>query len=346
MLEPIGHRLRRLLGRRRALDQVASRRWVVAPAVEETTPPSCFLPDDLDRVTALQEETTPALEHRRVHGGRVAHEASVAYQLEGCDLIGGHVYAGGCHLSVSTRPSPWLRAPGRLRRVTETRALVSTWAASRYFGHFVTDGLPLTLLGRGLAQPVRSDEPETAHQRQYREDTDTEAEPVHAARFDRLLVFEDHGQNDDKRARYEVLHRRLAGDAPGPSRPGVYLRRGSGVGRRLLNEAAVEDFLRARGFTVVDPSRQPLEEIVAALRGSVMAVGVEGSQLAHAVYTIARGGAIVALTPADRFNNVLKDYADATGLHYGFTVCDVGEGGCMADLARLGRVLDRVGRRA
>lgn len=342
MFEAMGHRLGRLLGRRRALEQAARRRWVVAAASEETTPPSCFLPDDLDRVSALQEETTPALEHRRVHGGRVVHEPSVAYRLDGCDLIAGHLYADGCHLSLTPRPQPWLRTPGALPRQREPRSLVSTWAASRYFGHFVTDGLPLALLARAHAAPVRIAEPETAHQQGYRRHTDTEAEPVPAARFDQLLVFEDHAQNDDKRARYDLLHRRIAADLPPTLARGVYLRRGDGVGRRLVNEPEVEACLLQRGFTVVDPSRQPLADIVAALAGAPVAVGVEGSQLAHAVYTIARGGAIVALTPADRFNNVLKDYADATGLRYGFTVCDAADGGCRADIGRLGRLLDRL----
>ena len=105
------------------------------------------------------------------------------------------------------------------------------------------------------------------------------AEPWAAVRFDRLLVLEDHGQNQAKRARHARLVERVGHDVPAAPHRGVYLARSRGI---------------------------------------------------------------VALTPADRFEDVTKDFADATGPLCGFTVCTATDGGYRVDLRTLDRVLDRI----
>jgi capsular polysaccharide biosynthesis protein len=155
-------------------------------------------------------------------------------------------------------------------------------------------------------------------------------------------VCQDFGQNRGKRARLQLLRDRLTHRLPVARHAGVYLRRGQGFARSIVNEAEVEAFLVRQGFVVVDPMAHSVADILRLTHGVRYVVGVEGSQLCHAVFTMARGGGIVALTPADRFNNVTKDYTDATGLRYGFTICPASDGGYRVQIDSLARVIDQL----
>lgn len=341
VLSAVSSKLARVLIGRKSIQEVAERRWVVEPSEVALTPPSVFEPDDLDRVTALQPQTHRALEDRRVFGGRVERAATVAHALRDSTLLRGHLYAGAWHLPLSPRAQRLLPTSG-VPHLDDTCVLTSTFVSNRDFGHFIVDEMPLDLLAQTMGRPVRTDDPQSPHRMAYRRLGGIVAEPWAAVRFDRLLVLEDHGQNRAKRARHAQLVERMSHDVPKAPHRGVYLRRGGGTPRQLVNEAEVEAHLGERGFAVVDPATASLEAIVAATRGVDLVVGVEGSQLCHPIYTMARGGGIVALTPADRFNNVTKDFADATGLLYGFTVCPAADGGCRVDLRTLDRVLDRI----
>ena len=342
---PLPARLVRAVSPRRELAAVADRSWVIEPASDERTGPAVFVAEDLDRVTRLQAETDRALEHRRVHGGPVHHLPTLAHAVRAVRLRSGHLYARGWHRPVTPRPQRWFGA-APARYVGPTSALACTWVGNRYFGHALTDDLPLDLLAQEFGPAVRSDDPPTPQAGEYRDVCGARAESVSHAVFDRLIVFEDVAQNVSKRERYRRIRERLSrwgASAPGaPHATAVFLRRGGGATRQLDNESEVEQWLQRRGFAIVDPSTTSVARIVQMLSGARCVVGVEGSQLAHAVYAMPLGGAITALVPGDRFNNVFKDYADAIGLRYGFTVCPPAPRGYRCDLSRLGQVLDRL----
>jgi capsular polysaccharide biosynthesis protein len=338
---PIAQKLGRALRGHQALESAARRVWAIEPASVEVTGPATFLERDLERVTALQEETTEANEERRIRGGSIEHAATLAYELSDAVLVSGHAYSGDWH-GVFTPRAENLRLRLDMPFLRGEHALASTFIGNRYFGHFIMDDLPLDLLAQGLGHVVRTDDPMSPHQDEYRALADTAAEPVVAARFESLVVCQDFGQNRGKRERLAQLRERLTRRLPLARHAGVYLRRGDGFARRLVNEAEVEAYLTRQGFIVVDPMTHSVADILRLTHGVRYVVGVEGSQLCHVIFTMARGGAVVALTPADRFNNVTKDYTDATGLRYGFTVCPEAEGGYRVNLDALAEVMDRM----
>jgi len=107
--------------------------------------------------------------------------------------------------------------------------------------------------------------------------------------------------------------------------PGVFLWRGHAGDRRFLNnEAAVAEHLAARrGFTVVDPLKLTVRELVRVCAGARVVAGVEGSQLCHGLAAMAPRSALLVIQPPTRVVSVLKNYTDRQEQVFAFVV---GEG--------------------
>jgi hypothetical protein len=141
--------------------------------------------------------------------------------------------------------------------------------------------------------------------------------------FREIVVFDDVGQNSSKAGRFrqlgEKLRRRLE---PRPSHPGVFILRGQTGSRRVLrNESELAEQLRARrGFTVVDPVKLAVPEIVEACAGARIVAGVEGSGLIHGIVQLVAGAGLLILQPPSRFSAIYKDLTDRDEQQFGFVV--------------------------
>ena len=345
MIPPLRYAALRVIGRRSLpLPAVARRSWVVHPAVRSHRPRAIFLEGQLDRVEGVQMETTREIEFSRVLGGEVQHAATVAYEIEGATIVGGSVYAGMGRL----RLLPGRFLPGALRPAEEEldqAALDCTYVGNRYFAHWIVDDCPLHLLARGYAPPVGVARTEYPHEGGYLHLWGLQRRRVASVKVRRLMVFQDYGQNPSKRARHEWLRAPVLARATARPWPGVYLRRGrSGSPRVLTNEDEIEARLSRRGFAIIDPEVSSVEQIVAACAGTRAVVGVEGSQMVHALLGLAApGGTIVALQPPWRFNNLFKDLADCLDFRYAFVVGMREPGGFRVNHEELDRTLDLAG---
>jgi capsular polysaccharide biosynthesis protein len=87
-----------------------------------------------------------------------------------------------------------------------------------------------------------------------------------------------------------------------------------------MNEAQIETLLETRGFEIIDVTQARVDDILYRCRDAAVVIGVEGSALMHGIFSMADHGTLICLQPPHRFNNVLKDHTDATGLKYGFVV--------------------------
>lgn len=81
----------------------------------------------------------------------------------------------------------------------------------------------------------------------------------------------------------DALRAAIPGAEAGGARPKYVIRRNS-VLRKILNEAAVEEALVARGFTVLEPERLSLDEQVAIYSNAGMVVGATGAAMANLVF--------------------------------------------------------------
>lgn len=95
----------------------------------------------------------------------------------------------------------------------------------------------------------------------------------------------------------------------------IYISRRMAPGRRVLNEAAVESMLIARGFKSVQLERLPFVEQVALFKGAEMIVGAHGAGLSHLAFA-RRDAAVVELFAPSYVNPMYWCVADELGLRY------------------------------
>jgi capsular polysaccharide biosynthesis protein len=298
-------------------------------------------PCKLDKVTDVQPETTYAHEIGRIRGDKAEHAATIAYQLSDAYILNGYVYKGPMKYPLVTTKEVLFNSP-RIEYMP-TAALASTFSGNLYFGHWLTDDLTLTLAAQQLAKAVTVERKLTDHQVEYLNFFDIHPIPITQAKCGKLIIISDVGQNRFKRERYEYMRFQLKKFGLVKSHRGVMFLRGtSGVQRLLVNEDKVAEFLKEQGFAIINTSRMSATEIVRQALGAKVVVGVEGSQLAHGLFSMADDGTLLTLQPPYRFNNVYKDYTDCLGMKYAFVVGKQVSGGFEINLHDLARTLDKI----
>jgi hypothetical protein len=71
-------------------------------------------------------------------------------------------------------------------------------------------------------------------------------------------------------------------------------------------------------------------------------MGVEGSQIPHALLTMADKGVLCCLQPPSRFANTFKGYTDCLDMRYAMLVGYAAPGGFRIDLDDLSRLLEKI----
>ena len=334
--------LRRIFRQPAHYVDVAERSWSLAPSVTLAGRPAIFLDDELERVRAVQEDTTMQAEMARLAGGAKLHVQTTAHLFKNVRLQGGRLFKG----AMSHRISHLVDSSSRAEHVEiESAVVASTLLGSLYFGHWMRDDATLQIAARPLGATINVARQDYSHAAGYRELLSLSERRVSRATFRELILLDDWGHNLDKRRRFAELRATFRGSVPLAGNERIYVRRGRATGARgrdLANGIEVERFLKAREFVTVDPDSMSPIEIARIANGARLVVGLEGSHLGHAIYPIADDGTLLVLQPPLRFNNPYKDVSDSLGLHYAFTVGDPTEDGFSIDLDRLDRLLDRV----
>ena len=343
---PLTSRLRARFGRHiglaAGLSAAASRSWTVSPTVEKLMPPSIFDPSDLQKIIGVPVEDTIESQITKAKGGWQQHRATTAFELEGAVLTDGHLFTSKLAHELNVTPMPFLAR--RANRHLDEAVLATSWYGTKYFGHWMTDDLPLMLAAQELGRPISTLARPTPHQVNYMQALDIEAEVCTSAYFKKIVILEDFGQNDYKRLRYAQLRDRARAGRSPQGNVGVMLLRGTTGARRVLrNEVAVAEMVMRRGFKIVDPSKSSVAEIIEACLDASTVLGVEGSQLAHGLMWMSTVGTLVVLQPPQRFNATHKDRCDCEGIRFAFVVGDRREGGDFwIDVSALERMLDRL----
>jgi hypothetical protein len=336
---------RSLGGRDADIRAKASRVWEISPAEKGVIPAAHFLPGQLDRIsgTAFVREN---FRHELMGGRPVLHEATRAYLIEDAWLIDGRLYKGRhssfLHPRLKRGPTVWATEE------FERGAICCSAAGNRYFGQWLLDDLALYVLAETEGVPVCTAQPRSSHLASYEEWSERRPRRVEAAHFRQLVLFDDQGQNTHKHARFRNLVERLNRHVVAHEHPGVFLLRGlDGERRQLVNEIEIAELLASRyGFTVIDPLKTNLSGIAQACAGARVVAGVEGSQLAHGMMFLNRGGAMLVLEPPNRFGTVFKDVADREAIHWGFVVGLPVGAGFRVDIDEVERTLALLSRAA
>ena len=303
--------------------------------------PAVYDEDDLARVTGVDTDSSREIEWRRIRGGALEYRASMAYQLRDAVLSKGHIILPHLVRPITTDPLPlWGRY---LETELEPALLTASFNGSRYFGHWVMDEAMWILAAPGLGQPVAPPRPLSSHQRDYLKLLELVQNERSDVLFRQLIIVEERNQNAYKRKRYAVLRERARrGRQVVPCEGVMLLRKQTGVARILVNEEDLAEQLARRGFRIMCPTEHTVDEILNACMGAKVVLGVEGSQMTHALFVMQDGGTLFALQPPNRFNNILKTYCDGLALRYAFSVGHQREEGFYVEPAKVMRLLDRL----
>ena len=336
---------------RASLETVADSVTEIAPAEPTEVPPAVMLDGQIERMKPDPAHTSATPQTLALHflGGPSLHCATRAFHFRRASLFAGSVYANGA--SNRLRPlSESLTPLSADRDAIDGAALCTSVYGERYFGHYLMEDIPQTLLASPFGAPLRlSADPAWRDAPEYDRRFGVEWSRSDFALIRNLTIFEDIGQNANRRERYRRLQARIREvSIGGRSAERVYLRRGGAEEpwRCPLNEAALHAALLKRGYVTVDTRQDSTSDIIETLLGARVVVSLEGSHTMHALYTIADNSAFLLLMPPLRPQTINKEAFDAIGACVGLLVGREAEGGFNIDLDELDRTLDLVEAKA
>lgn len=343
-LTRMGRRL--LAGRSVDLGRIAVATWTIAPSETTVIDPAIHTDDQPSRIQALSPWRTDEAERTLIAGGTVHHAPSRAFLLRNVTLAGSHLYCGPAKHRCGPRDEDWFRRSPWVRR--SSAHLVGTFASTGYFANFVLDELTLDLAVPGEAVRVSAVPNRFEHAQGYRQLLGIpRPDALPMARFDELTCYQDFAQHSHKAARYRELRSRLRARTTS-ARPatGIFLDRGdSGELRRIANRDQVLECFARAGFRILRPTEMSTEAIVSAMLDAPIVAGVEGSHLAHGIYTIADGGTFLVLQPPDRFAMTYKEFTDCMAMQFAFVVGEPAPDGFRIPPQDISTVLDLIGQR-
>lgn len=338
------HRL--VAGQTQDIRELATKIETLEPASRSGSTPAFYPKGAIDAITSLSPWRNWDMERVLIHGEAINHAATKSYLVENVWVSGEEVFKKAARSRIGYGTTPMLGLAPEMIQLDDAH-LVSCFAGSRFFGNFIMDNLPLELLPDSETAQIALKTKIYCHEPGYRALFDLpQPKVVQRARIARLTLYDDFGQNAAKSARYEALRQKIRRSLEGSffkEPAGVYLKRGATGDRRILtNEAELESFLAGLGFDIVEPAVLTAGEIAQRTLDAPIVVGVEGSHLSHAIYSVADSGAMLVLQPPNRFAMAYKEYADCLGIRFGFVIGKPTDGGFAVDLDQVLELVDRL----
>jgi capsular polysaccharide biosynthesis protein len=302
--------------------------------------PAITLPGELDRIRKINELSTDELQNAWMAEGVQVHPPTIAYRLRNVLVMDGSVY--GCRSFDKLRDrSRSLMNFGEIERFQDGQLCTAIYI-ERFFGHWITDGLPLEILAHERQQAaITLIRAPWMHEVGYREIISLRSRPVETAYFENLWIVDDRGLNRGRIGRLEKVRSRVrqAVGTKGPTH--VFIRRGNtGVSRALVNEEEIVSSLEARGFTILNPEASSARQIAAALTNVRIVVLVEGSAQGHVSLCAPAHCVRVMIQPPERFNAIGKAYSDGLGQRFAIVVPDMAQQGFYQPLDALLRTIE------
>jgi hypothetical protein len=216
------------------MEDACVKSWVVEPVLKQAVQPAIYLPADLDRVTGAIEFSNLQWEMNSLTSSVREHAATIAYRFQNVSIVEGALYSGRWRQRLMARERAEKDSGPENRR--PNGVVACSWCGNHFFGHWITDDLPLYLAAQEIGDPLILKRKPFLHEPGYRELLGTWCEQVACTRVDDLVVLRDVGQNSYKRKRYEILRSRLKRKFRSCGAKRVLLRRGRlGTSREIVN---------------------------------------------------------------------------------------------------------------
>ena len=334
--------MRRLFGGV-SLHEAAYRKEVLYPEELIRLRQSIFLPGQLDRITGTVAESTIALEISTATSETATPAPTIAYHIKDVSLFDGSIYRGRFKSFIAARsvyesPSP----PRRLKTV----GLASSQLGSKYFAHWLIDDCIQYHMADNHGQPLCLRGAIYSDQKMYQSYLEQDWTPIDRAWIDHLIVYQDYywrtAQDRLRGAQIRTLRGRARSHLPSESNGHLlYLRRGKTGSRRMIqHEEDLLDVLKKYGFIILDVESNNLKHLLAKLASARIVVSMEGSHVAHCVYTVPDNSGLIILQPSDRFVGFHRGWSESAGVRFGFVVGTLGEEGYLFSSSEVLRTVD------
>lgn len=338
--ERLWFRARQLLRLNTVLERGPVRVDVIAPPEERSGPAGIVLPGQLEKVTKPGFGTDPRHEIESFLGARRPIAATMRYEVRNALLYRSDIYHRGHRKFFNVH-----KTIHNTNRDVEHHASVivrSSMVGCHFFGHWLTDDCVTPLIDCEPGQELFMPSPGWIDKQFYREIFGLNQRELYACTADRLVFFDDIGHNADKVRRQRLRRGQLRQRIKAQGKDAiVYMKRGhSATSRTLLNEDEVIARLTQEGVTIVEAEKDGPAKILSTLMDARMLVSVEGSQMAHGMFTIRDGGCFLAIQPPDRFFNTHMDWIHPLDMRYGVLVGDAAEDGFTVNVDDLLRTID------
>lgn len=291
------------------------------PAATVVGPPCISLARQYERVRGCAFGIDIAAEIAVMEGAAPRRlQPTLRYELRDVFVTRGALYRRGRRklfksgLHGNTRVSAW--------KEYDEIGLRSSFIGCHFFGDWLCHDCATHLLAEQVGTPMSMPTPAWPDRAAYVALFGQAYAELDEAHVSRLVLFDDITHNAHKAERFRALRAGLAGTRlPAAAGRIVYLKRGvGGQPRKLLNEAEIVESLVRRGVVVMEAEALNGDQKVTELLGARMVVGIEGSQLSHALYTLRDGGGVLAIQPPDRLFNAHMDWARLLNMRYGVVV--------------------------
>jgi Glycosyltransferase 61 len=339
--------LRRMFSGRGSLESVAYKTEILWPEERATISPPIFLPGQLERVTESRNDvwfrTSSSEQIADATSINVTYPPTIAYHVKDAVLIDGSIYV--MHFRYPFHPnndrSVFVATPRVVEHVN-IGALASTYLGTRFFGHWLSDDCTRYLLAEEAARVVCLRRSKYQHLQAYQTFFGQDWTSIDRATIDKLVVYQDFSQNSHKRRRYDILRGRIKSFFQVKEcGSGVYLRRGNtGATRYVKNEHEIIDGLTNHGFVVVDVMSDKLEDLIGILLGAKIVISMEGSHIAHCIYSLPNNSALIVLQPPNRFSASHRSWSASLGIRFGFVVGSGSEAGYYFSVAEILRTAE------
>lgn len=293
---------------------------VLCKAENQDVSPAIFINHHLSRITGAPKFVSLESELNLLHTPKVFHEPTVLYRLDNVRIYGGGLWTKSRNY--------WSRKIYKNKNLSPVElgaaTLVDNDLTSIFFGHWLHDFVPASLIGTTSRPSLALNRPNYTHAKDYECLFELDVIYANSGVVRELYFLHDVAQNSYKLRRYSQLRNQLADKLrPEDSKyTGVYIARGnSGLKRMLTNEQDLIDHLAKKGFDILYPEKMTPEMIVRRLWNASLVIAVEGSSIAHAIYTAAHCAGYLILMPPNRLSMIFKGILDALNNPFGLYIC-------------------------
>ena len=310
----------RLFGKSFNLKSRMENAIIICPEEKYDIPLAIYLPAHLERIKGVSKFDTLQDMLQKVQQTYAIHAPTLLIPLGKIRLFGGGIWTHKNEFITRN-----INRKDKFPEVNLNQAVVTdSDFAYTYFGHWMHDAAPATLLGTSEIPSVSLRNPHYPHATQYQQLFKLNHIYGNKGIIDNAYLLSDFSQNSSKKSRYLTLRDNLKRNlqAQDTSYAGVFIARGqSGLPRMLTNELEVINHLQNKGFDIIYPEKLTAEAIARRLWNAKIVITVEGSAFSHAIYSMSLTGAALILQPPYRFVVITRDFCNALGIRWGFYVC-------------------------